>query len=308
MVLWRDYLMGSYVRAQSSTRGLFLWSMKENSVFYFEVCHSFFPFPDALNPNARQMEFVPFCYSVVDDLLFIKLDTLKDTRLITAYRCVHIPTLVTSTHLPGGALSLMENAFDVLQPRCVMELRATGSLFSVHTKIYSIPACLPTHPRYRFVIKRFPVEPHEVELEVLEVEIDLSIAGPIKIFGGANRQHTVHRPAYPFQDSDNDPHLYLQLGREGLARALNLRFLRVGKPGKARLVRLGGVDEMYATGINVDRDAGCVIIWTAGHWLWSIHGRSFIWWLDERKPGNMVHSRTKDLITSWSRGLLGRFG
>ncbi len=39
MVIWRDYLIGSYARAQHTTRGLFLWSMSENSIFYFEVCH-----------------------------------------------------------------------------------------------------------------------------------------------------------------------------------------------------------------------------------------------------------------------------
>ncbi|SRR5258706_14119575 len=36
MVLWRDYLIGAYFM---TTGGLFLWSMTENSIFYFEVCH-----------------------------------------------------------------------------------------------------------------------------------------------------------------------------------------------------------------------------------------------------------------------------
>ena len=36
MILWRDYLIGSYFGA---TGGLFLWSMTGNSIFYFEVCH-----------------------------------------------------------------------------------------------------------------------------------------------------------------------------------------------------------------------------------------------------------------------------
>jgi hypothetical protein len=213
MVLWRDYLIGSYFRAQPRTGGLFLWSMTENSIFYFEVCHSFFPSPGALNPNSRQMGFVPRCTKVVDDVLFVTLD-ISDGSLEHAYRCIHIPSLVISTQLPGGSLSLTENAFAVLLPKCIMESRASGSLFSVHTKIYSIPACPPTHPRYCFIIKRFLGQSRGVEWEVLEVEIDLSIPGPIKIFSRVSRQYTVQRPTYPLHDSDDDLLLYLPLGRE----------------------------------------------------------------------------------------------
>ena len=43
MALWRDYLIGSYAREQPRTCGIFLWSMKESSVFYFEVCHLSYP-------------------------------------------------------------------------------------------------------------------------------------------------------------------------------------------------------------------------------------------------------------------------
>ena len=54
-VLWRDYLIGTFVRAGAppSTCGIFLWSMRENTIFYFEVRHSLFPSPGALNPNLR---------------------------------------------------------------------------------------------------------------------------------------------------------------------------------------------------------------------------------------------------------------
>ena len=53
MVLWRDYWIGSFVRVRPTTYGLFLWNMRETSIFYFEVSHSFLPSPDALNPNSR---------------------------------------------------------------------------------------------------------------------------------------------------------------------------------------------------------------------------------------------------------------
>ena len=303
MVLWRDYLMGSYVRAQSRTHGLFLWSMSENSIFYFEVSHSFFSFPGALKLNSRQMEVVPHCTKVVDDLLFTRLNT-SGTHRNTTYRCIHIPSLVTSTQLPGGSLSLTKDAFAVLLPKCIMESRAVGSKFSASTIIYSIPASPPTRPRYCFIIKLFPRQPQAMGWEIIEVEIDWSIPGPIKLFSGFSRRYTVEFPTYPIHEIDNDLLLYLRLGRGSLPRAsLGVQFLRVGTPGKARLVRLGGVGKMRLYALNADRDAGCVIIWAAKNWPWSNRDRSFIWWLDERKPGNTVYSRTKELISSWSRGL-----
>ena len=310
MVLWRDYWIGSFAKPLPGTQGLVLWSMRESFLFYFQVCHSFLPSPGALNPNSRQMDFIPRCTKVFDDLLFISLDVSDGTRRTTSYRCIHIPSLVISTQLPGGSLSLMENAFAVLQPKCIMESHATGSIFDVVTNTYSIPACSPTHPKYCFIIERTLGQPQRVEWEVLEVEIDMSIPGPIKVFNRISKQYTtVQRSTISLHDSDDDLFLCLPLGREGLPCAsLSIRFLRVGKPGKERLARLGGVDKLRLSGISVDRDAGYVIIWAADGW----HGCtrtycSFIWWLDERKPGNVVYSRTRELISSWSRGLLWPF-
>ena len=87
----------------------------------------------------------------------------------------------------------------------------------------------------------------------------------------------------------------------------SVRFLRVGKPDEGRVAWLGGVDKMRLSGLNVDRDAGYVIIWEAEDWSWSTIDCGHICWLDERKAGDMVYSRTKELISSWSRGLLRRF-
>ena len=302
MVLWRDYLIGSYFRARG---GLFLWSMKEKSIFYFEVCHVSFSSPSALNPNSRQMEFAPRCTKVFDDVLFVSLDAFYGTHWNLAYRCIHIPSLVRSTQLPDGSLSLTENAFAVLQPNCVMNPCPRGSLYSAHTTVYSIHDCPPTHPRYCFIIKRFVGQSCKVEWEVLEVEIDLSIPGPIKVFSRVSQQYTVQRPTYPIHDSNEDLLLHLPLGRGRRPRASpSLRFLRVGKPDKWQVARLGGVDKMRLSSLCVDRDAGCVI---GEDWPQSTYHRSFIWWLDESKPGNMVYSRTKELISTWSRGLKWSF-
>ena len=307
MVLWRDYLIGSFARPQPRTRGLFLWNMRENSVFYFEVCRSFFPSPGALNPNSRQMEFIPFSTKVIDDLLFTIFDYPGSTPRNTAYRCIHIPSLVTSTQLPGGSVSLTENAFAVLLPKCIMESRGTWSRDPTHTTIYSVPSCLPTHPRYCFIIKRFPQQSWGVEWKVLEVEIDLSIPGPIKVFSRVSEQYTMQHPSYRLHDGDEDLLLYLPLRRRGLPRAsLSVQFLRVGKPGKERLARLGGVDKSHLSRLSVDRDAGYITMWVAGDLHGRTHYYALIWWLNERKPGNIVYSRTRELITSWSRGLLRR--
>src|SRR5258706_337090 len=305
MVLWRDYLIGSYF---GKTGGLFLWNMTENSVFYFEVCQSFFSSPGALNPNSRQMEFYLYCTKVVDDVLFVSRNIFENTQWNAAFCCIHIPNLVTSTQLPGGSLSLTNNAFTVLLSKCITGSHPTGSHWSAHTKFYSIPACLPTHPRYCFIITRFPEQSQGVDWEVLEVEIDLSVPGPIKIFSRVSWQYTVQRSTSALHDIDDELLLFLPLGPRGhFCVSPRVRFLRVGRPDKWRVAKLGGIDNMRLSGLSVDRDAGCVIIWAEDDSPQSTRDCSFIWWFDERKPGNMVYSQTKELISSWSRRLKWRF-
>ncbi|SRR5258706_4980927 len=172
-----------------------------------------------------------------------------------------------------------------------MESCALGSLFSAYTTIYSIHACSPTYPRYCFIIKRFLGQSRGAEWEVLEVEVDLSIPGPIKVFSRVCQQYTVQRPTYPMHNNNKDLLLHLPLGRGGLPYASpSVRFLRVGKPDIWRVTRLEGVEKMRLSGLCVDRDAGCAIIWAEEDSPQSTCDCSFIWWLDERKPGNMVYS------------------
>ena len=140
------------------------------------------------------------------------------------------------------------------------------------------------------------------------MEIDLSIPGPIKIFSRVSQQYTVQRPTSPIHDIDDDLLLYLPLGRGGQPRASpSVRFLRVGEPDEGRVTRLGGFDNMNFSGLSVDRDAGYVIIWEADDAPWLNGDCGYIFWLDERKAGDMVYSRTKELISSWSRRFLRRF-
>ena len=314
-VLWRDYLIGSFSsRGRLDNRpmwtinwriyGLYIWSLAENSIFYFEVCHSIFPFPGASIPNSRQMEFIPRVAKIFDDVLFVKLHIFV-TDWTTAYCCLHIPSLVISTQLPGGSLSLTENAFNALLPKSIMQSHTTASRETLHTKIYSIPACTPTHPKYCFIIRRYQGQSEGVGWDVLEVEIDLRIRGPIKIFSRISQQYYVHRPTDLLLDADDNLLLYLPLGDGGLPRAsLSVQFLRVGKPGEVRVARLGGVDKMSLFELSVDKDAGYVIIWAREDSPESYHGDSYIWWLDESKPDDMVYSRKKELKSTWSRRLL----
>src|SRR5258707_13009740 len=123
------------------------------------------------------MRFVPSCVKVRDDLLFVKLE-IPGMYRSTSYRCVHIPTLVASTQFPDKSLDLTENAFSELLPDCKMETYTLGSIGSVHEEIYSIPSCLPTHPRYCFVLHRVLEQTAGMDWEVLEVEIDLRLPGP----------------------------------------------------------------------------------------------------------------------------------
>ena len=249
------------------------------------------------------MQIISHCTKVIDDLLFVNAEIYVNSYRKPTYRCIHIPSLVISTQLPGGSFSLMENAFDVLRPKCIMEAHATRSEFSVDIEIYSILASPPTQPRYCFIIGQCLGLPRGMYWEVLEVEIDLSILGPIKIFSRVGERYTIRRPYH--DNGDLRLHFSSGLGFEPNASP-SVRPLRVEKPVKVQMARLGGVDKLRWYGLSVDVDAGYVITWAAENWPQRTHGDSFIWWLDERKSGNMVYSRTKELISSWSRRLLQR--
>ena len=248
------------------------------------------------------MTFVPRCIKVREDILFLKLG-FSGTR--PTYRCIHLPALVVTTHPPGGSVDLTENAFAPLLPECKMETYTPGSIGSVYEEIYSIPSYLPKHPRYCFIYSRVPERDKGMDWEVLEVEIDLSIPGPIKIFARVRRQYTVPRARHFFHDSDDDLLLSL-LSKHGHLpfSPLSVRFLRVGKPDEWRVAKLESVEKMCLTGLHVDRDAGYIIAWVKEGWFWWARECSFIWWVDRRQPGPMVHSPTKDLTSGCSRGYL----
>ena len=305
MVMWRDCLIAPYIRARNRrTYGLFLWSLRDNATFYFTVRHRFFPRLFEYQ-FVEQMSFVPHYIKVCDDLLFVKLEI---TGSSTTYRCLHIPTLVLSTQLPDGSLDLTEKVFSELPPECRMETYTAGSIGSVGEEIYSIPSCRPTHPRYCFVLNRVLERSAGMDWEVLEVEIDPSIPGPIKIFSQVSRQYTVPRPNYFFHDGEDDLLLYLpsEYNRRPCA-PLRVRFLRVGKPDHWRVVKLGGMNKMRLAKLHVDKDAGYIIAWVLEGCLWWKREYSFIWWVDERRSGLVIDSAVESLIPEQIRRLLWCF-
>ena len=257
-------------------------------------------------PIRRQTTLEPLGIKVRDDLLFVGYEILEGNLSRTTYRCIHIPTLVISTQLPDGSLDLTENAFAGLRPRCKMGAYTMELRYMVHTDIYSIPSCLSTHPRYCFIF-RPPGQSAKTNWEILEVEIDLRVPGPIKIFSKVSRQYTVMHQTQRFHCLSDDLLLSIPSEYGHMPRAPpGVHFLRVGKPDDWRVVKLGGVDKMRFWLLDVDKDAGYIIAWAEQCWPWRTHERrSFIWWIDKRKPGQVVH--LKDLITGWCRGLLRGF-
>jgi len=90
-----------------------------------------------------------------------------------------MPTLMVSTQLSGGSLTLTESAVAELPPKCKIEIYTTGSIGLVSEELYSIPTCLPLHPMYCFILKRDLGQSPGIDWEVLEVEIDLGVPGPL---------------------------------------------------------------------------------------------------------------------------------
>ena len=251
------------------------------------------------------MTSVPRCIKVRDEILFVKIEV---TGSHETYRCIHLPTLVVSTQLPGGSIDLTEKAFAPLLPECKMKTYTTGSIGSVHEEIYSIPSYLPKHPRYCFILSRVLEGSEGMDWEIIEVEVDLSIPGPIKIFGRVSRQYTVSRPTYFHHDGDEDLLLSLPSECGHIPRApLSVRFLRVGKPDDWRVAELEGVEKMRISALQVDRDAGYIIAWVREGWLWWTRRSPFIWWVDGRKPGPVGHPPVKDLTSGWGSGSLWGF-
>jgi len=242
------------------------------------------------------MTYYPSRIKICDDILFIKLH--RDTS--ATYRCIHLPTLVVTAQLPGEPIDLTENAFSPLPPECKLE--AYGS---VRDEICSIPSCLPKHPRYCFILTRY-LENGEVKYwEILEVEIDLSMPGPIKIFSRVSRQNNVACPANIFHHSVEDLLLSVPVANgHGYINfsSLKVRFLQVGRPNGWREVKLEIEGKKKLAVLHVDRDAGYITASVKEGWDERSQACYFIWWIDVRKPG--AYGTVKDLSSGWSHGPL----
>ena len=215
-----------------------------------------------------------------------------------------MPTLVTLAQLPGGSLALME---DELPSKCKVEIEIVNldETPSVREEIYSIPACLPTHPRYCLIVGRRLGQRQNI-WDIFEVEIDLSMPGPIKGIREVSQSSiAVSRGTHLYHCSDDHMVLILPSVHGTIPHApLSIRFLRVGTLGDWRAVKVGGMDKMCVSGLHVDRHAGYIMAWVKeGRFQWA-RECAFIWWIDERNQDMVWHSWVRDLVSSWSRRLL----
>jgi len=198
---------------------------------------------------------------------------------------------VVTAQLPGGSIDLTENAFTPL-PECKLKTRTGYSVSSVHDEIYSIPSCLPNHPRYCFILARHLESGEGKDWGILELEIDLSIPGPVKTFSRVSRQYTVAPPTDSNLAHHNVDDLLLSADGSVYLRPLKVGFLQVGKPDVWQEVTLGGVDKIYLVRLHVDRDAGYITAFGSGCMNRRSWECSYIWWIDVRKPGAVVQRRT----------------
>jgi hypothetical protein len=253
------------------------------------------------------MTLIPYFIKVSDDILFVKLKVpgSHQTYPCQTYRCIHLPTLVITTQLPGGSVDLTENAFAALLPECKMETCTVSSVGSIGEEIYPVPSCHPKHPRYYFIFTRVLEGSKGMDWEIFGVEVDLIIPGPIKIFGRVSRQYAVPCPTILSRESIGDLLLSFPSEHDDTpCSPLSVRFLQVGKLDGWRVVKLQGVNGMNLYSLHVDRDAGYIIAWVGDGWF---EEYSFIWWIDDRKPGAVVHLPAKDLASGWVFGRLWSF-
>ena len=202
---------------------------------------------------------------------------------------------------------------DELPQKCNLKIGLVGleKESPIDEEIYSIPTCLPTHPRYSFIIKKYKCGGSRRDFwDFRGAEIDLSVPGPIKgistFFNSDGWDLSPYRSSYTCSDDDlflTYPSVY---GHIRDAVPINIRFLRIGRPaGYWREVNVEGVDKMRVSGLHVDKHAGYIIAWVKENRLLGTRESSFIWWINERKA---EYSSVMDLISGWNRRLLWGIG
>lgn len=134
---------------------------------------------------------------------------------------------------------------------------------------------------YYFIVERRLGRYQGSVWDIFEVEIDLSIPGPIKGISRACQWSSAG--TYLYHCSDDNLLLTLPSVHGIIPNApLNIRTLRVGTPDDWRAVKIGGMNKMRLSGLHVDRHTGYVIVWVReGRLRWT-RECSFICWIDER--------------------------
>jgi hypothetical protein len=229
------------------------------------------------------MSFQPCRLRVCEDLLFLVKPQIPGDHCTVTCRCVHIPSLVVLAR-PGQSVDLTEEAFSRLPQGCRIEM---DTMESIQETIYPFPSDTPLHPRYCFTYARVVRELRstEVSWEDLEIEIDLSIPGPIKPFRRITQGSTVSRPGHA---ADDNLLLFSPLSY-GIPRGpLRVRFSRVGWQDAWRVANVKGYDKMRMRGLFIDRDAGYIYGHVQDDSLRQTRDCPIVWWFDPPHRASMM--------------------
>jgi len=245
------------------------------------------------------MSFPLLCIKVQEDILFVIKQIKLGSSFAKTCLCIHLPPLIHHTFVDSA---LPEHATWKLAPCFEISAGEDSSerWYSVNEDIYAIPHDAGTiepllttaYPKYRFVLSY-----SYLSWDIFDVELNLTVRGPIKPFRSV-RRHTT-RPG-PYKDlsvgaSDGDLLVVLTLC-DSTPTLVNVRSfsptLEESDSECWRVGRVEGLDRLFWSWLYVDR--------AVGYFLASVDvglGRShlqpcpFIWWFDWVSSGEDIPAR-----------------
>ena len=242
------------------------------------------------------MSDLPSRIRVRDDLLFMKF-LLPGPYINATYCCIHMPSLVVSIQIPGEMVDL---AFSRLPKEGKMVIDTLGTMGSINEQIYPSPSNTSAHPRYYFVLERNFESYIKMVSEVLTIEIDLSVPGPIKAFGRVVQEYTVPNQIRRFRAANDDVQLFFPFFYGDTPRVPPIvRSWGLGSRDAGRVANVEGIEEMRLDGVFVDRDAGYILAWVREGSLSWARDSAIIWWFSPTHTASPI----KRLLSGWSQKL-----
>lgn len=136
------------------------------------------------------MSFRPLCLKVLEDILFVIKDRRPGSPFSKTCLCIHLPPLIhyacVDSGLPNRTPRKLAPCFEFGEGPGISE-----PWTSRREEIYSIPhdAGTSVYPKYRFVLSSF-----NTSWEVFDVELDLTVPGPLKPFRSVKHHNTMLSP------------------------------------------------------------------------------------------------------------------